>query len=129
MLIIAAFIVNLTLATDEVKVMDAPEIEKAQKIEKVKVTIKVNDSMYEVEQKSNDSVMDAINELREDENIKFVFEKTEYTYGTVIDDVNNISLPKGYVWKVFYNETDLTQALNNTYLSNNAIYNIKQVKL
>ncbi len=128
-LLIFTLIVKVTLATDEVKVMEAPEEEKVQKIEKVKVTIKVNSDTYEVEQKSNDSVMDAINELREDEIIQFVFEKTEYTYGTVIDDVNGIKLANGYVWRVFNGDKDITQMLNSTYLQDGQIYTIDQVKI
>jgi hypothetical protein len=48
---------------------------------------------------------------------------------TEIDNVYGIAPPEGYKWKIFFNDNDITQEFQNVYLTDEAVYYIKLVKI
>jgi len=73
-----------------------------------------------------DTVGDFLNKLRD--NDQLFFERTRYTYGTEISDVNHVKTPEGFEWKVFSNGTDITYAVDDIKLVDESTYELKLVK-
>jgi len=77
--------------------------------------------------KNTDTLLDLLNYLREEEGL--FYEKTAYVYGMALENVNNVSIPSHFIWKVFHNDKDITFDIHNIHLQNNAEYIIKPVEV
>ncbi|KKS21352.1 MAG: hypothetical protein UU80_C0030G0004 [candidate division WWE3 bacterium GW2011_GWA1_41_8] len=95
---------------------------------KVKLTIEQTGGSkeYSVELQNIDTVLDLLEEVREDQG--FIYEKTAYTYGTIIDGIEGIKAPEGYMWRIFENNIDITENVSNESLNDGFFYSIKLVK-
>lgn len=109
-LIILAFIsystynfIKTALAEDDVKIIDKPQSTHEQEEKPVRVYLTVNylgnKTSYSKRMQNTNSVLDLFELLRAEEG--FAYEKIAYTYGTEIENINNIPAPEGYKWKVF----------------------------
>ncbi|MFC1755925.1 hypothetical protein ACFLZK_00840 [Patescibacteria group bacterium] len=54
----------------------------------------------------------------------FRYEKTEYTYGTVYDNINGEIAPEGYIWKIYANDEDFTLNTSGLKLTDGTIYSL-----
>jgi len=61
---------------------------------------------YSLRKESDETFDDFLEDLVDHSG--FMYEKTEYTYGTVYDKINGEIAPEGYVWKVFADEEEFT---------------------
>jgi hypothetical protein len=100
---------------------------QAIKSKPARVTLIVNNlTTYTLTLDTEDSVAYLLDQLRKD--TPFDFEKTRYTYGTEIDNINGQKAPDGYKWKILRNGLDITFTINNTKLIDQATYDLTLVK-
>jgi len=92
----------------------------------LKLTLNSATQTFSAQLENTDSVSNLLNELRGHQNL--LFEKTDYAHGTEIDSVKNISAPEGYRWAVFFNNEDITNKISSTYLTKDAIYELRVTK-
>jgi len=55
----------------------------------------------------------------------FTFSQKQYTYGTLLDDINGYKAPEGYVWRVYDNNEEITYNIRDTKLQNEHQYLLK----
>lgn len=134
---IVVYIALLILGSLYVKsvLKESPVEEKGAK-EEVEETYLVNVSlkiingtvtnMYNAKLKNVDTVKDLLEEIRDHSD--FSYEITEYFHKIEIDTVNKVKTPTGYKWIVMSNNNDITNDIGNTYLENNAVYELKLIK-
>lgn len=113
----------LSSETIDVKVTDDSK-EKTVEVKPVNVTLIVESSNYYAkyqERMDNVNTFDYFLEnLRDHKN--FYFEKTEYTYGTEYEKVNNLKIPDGYSWHIYVNNQEITHKTSGKQLENDAVY-------
>ncbi len=109
-LISAFFYVRKVLNTDRLSVQTKTEEKSSEEVKPVDVTLKINglknQRIYE-KRLENIKTFDDLLELLVKEDV-FIYEKTEYTYGTQYDRINNETAPEGYIWKVFDDDKEIT---------------------
>jgi len=115
---------------DVLKHSDVKEVhEDTQKVEEIKpveVTLIVNDKdTYNLRLSNKDTVSDFLDRLRDNGDI--FFEKTLYTYGSEIEDVNHTIIPEGSSWKVFFGDTDITHEVGDIALIDGATYELRLI--
>ncbi|NMB91992.1 hypothetical protein GYA37_04125 [candidate division WWE3 bacterium] len=134
---IVVYIVLLILGSLYVKsVLKESPVEEKEAEEEVEETHLVNISlkvingtatnMYNAKLKNVDTVKDLLEEIRDHSD--FSYEITEYFHKIEIDTVNKVKTPTGYKWIVMSNNNDITNDIGNTYLENNAVYELKLIK-
>lgn len=134
---IVVYIVLLILGSLYVKsVLKESPVEEEGAKEEVEETHLVNISlkvingtatnMYNAKLKNVDTVKDLLEEIRDHSD--FSYEITEYFHKIEIDTVNKVKTPTGYKWIVMSNNNDITNDIGNTYLENNAVYELKLIK-
>jgi len=134
---IVVYIVLLILGSLYVKsVLKESPVEEKEAKEEVEETHLVNVSlkvingtatnMYNAKLKNVDTVKDLLEEIRDHSD--FSYEITEYFHKIEIDTVNKVKTPTGYKWIVMSNNNDITNDIGNTYLENNAVYELKLIK-
>ncbi len=139
------FYVNSVISSDELKIREEPEEKVVEEIKPIKVTLVVDPSIinlpvktYSARLNNVDSFSDLLGLLRKEQG--FTYEKTEYTYGTELDDVNGINLQTynnpeegiTYKWRVFTENTDGTKTgtsddIKELTLANKGIYHLTLV--
>ena len=124
-LIFSAFYVKDVLKEGDLKKYNS-SVEKAEKILDVNVTLIANGKVYTAKLRSDDTILDLFEDLRDHDN--FYYEKTDYVYGTEIGMVNGDKAPIGYKWEVFINEEIITNDIGDIYLENEQTYIIKLVE-
>lgn len=134
-LVILGYILLLVLGglyVDNVlKHTDVTKLEKDEKniakISQVKVYLDIeNIGIFEEELKTEDAVNDLLDKLRDNGTI--FFEKTRYTYGVDIEDVNHLNIPAGYKWKVYLGDEDITYSIDKIKLVDGTTYTLKLVR-
>ncbi len=89
---------------------DAKEEKKAVKTHEVSAVIQIRDGgtnlTYQTKVLNTDSVYDALDNLREDKVLSF--EMTTYVDHVTIDSVNNVSSTPEKPWRIYLNETEIT---------------------
>ncbi|KKS18743.1 MAG: hypothetical protein UU77_C0069G0004 [candidate division WWE3 bacterium GW2011_GWC1_41_7] len=124
------FYINSILDVNKVSVDQKEEPKRVLEVKpvKVKLTIELTGGSkeYSVELQNIDTVLDLLEEVREDQG--FIYEKTAYTYGTIIDGIEGIKAPEGYMWRIFENNIDITENVSNESLNDGFFYSIKLVK-
>jgi len=80
---------------------------------------------YAYELKNTDSVGDLLERLRDKEN--FWYEKINYTYGTELENINNITSQETTKWVVLHKDEDITHQLDNTTLEDDSVYELRLV--
>lgn len=126
--IIVVFIVFVKSALDtkEVKRETWSDNENAFEVKPVVVYLKLpNGTQYRVRLENKDSVTNLLEYLRNNNN--FWYEKTAYTYGTELENINGQKAKDGFRWAVFYNGVDITFKIESLKLENGAVYEIKQM--
>lgn len=121
-LIFSFFYVTDVLREGELKEYDS-SVEKAKKNVDVDVTLIANGKIYTAKLRSNDTILDLFEDLRD--HTDFYYEKTDYTYGTEIEMINGEKAPSGYKWKVYLNENVVTENIGDIYLEDEQTYIIK----
>jgi len=121
-LIFSFFYVRDVLKEGELREYDS-NVEETKKVLDVNVTLIANGKTFTAKLRSNDTIFDLFEDLRDDNN--FYYEKTDYTYGTEIEMVNGEKAPAGYKWEVFLNEDVVTNNIGDIYLEDEQAYVIK----
>ncbi len=80
-------------------------------------------SSYHANLTNKDTVMELLEYHLK--NSGFTFTKTDYTYGTVLNSVNEYTAPEGYMWQVFDNEQEITYNLNDVRIIDGHTYAIR----
>lgn len=120
------FYVRNVLKTKSIKEVKK-EVKKVEEVHPAKVSLIVSGSKpLTGNLQSVDTLGDFLNYLR-DENLLY-FERTMYTYGTEINDINHVTTPEGYEWKMYLNQKDITFDIDNHKLLDGDIYELKLVK-
>ena len=124
------FYINSILDVNKVSVDQKEEPKRVLEVKPVKVKLTIEQTggskEYSVELQNIDTVLDLLEEVREDQG--FIYEKTAYTYGTIIDGIEGIKAPEGYMWRIFENNIDITGNVSNESLNDGFFYSIKLVK-
>jgi len=124
------FYINSILDVNKVSVDQKEEPKRVLEVKPVKVKLTIEQTggskEYSVELQNIDTVLDLLEEVREDQG--FIYEKTAYTYGTIIDGIEGIKAPEGYMWRIFENNIDITENVSNESLNDGFFYSIKLVK-
>jgi len=75
---------------------------------------------------NTDTVMSFLEELRTHKAL--IFEKTDYTYGTDIESVNNIIPPEGYKWAILRDGEDVTNIIGKIRVQKDVELELKMVQ-
>lgn len=121
--------VNHVLSGSSVKLV-AKNNEKttALEVKPVNIVFKTEDkNEYKLRMQNTNTTKDMLDYLRNRGDL--FYETTEYTYGTEIDSINHQTTSQGYKWKLFNNEVDITNVINQTKLKDNEVYILKLVRL
>ena len=128
LLILGSLYVKSVLKESPVEEKEAKE--EVEETHLVNVSLKVINgtatNMYNAKLKNVDTVKDLLEEIRDHSD--FSYEITEYFHKIEIDTVNKVKTPTGYKWIVMSNNNDITNDIGNTYLENNAVYELKLIK-
>jgi len=118
--------INYVLNRTEIKEIKK-EKKSAVEVKPVKVLLNFQGKeSFTARLQNIDTVGDLLNQLREEK--KFTFERIRYTYGTEISNVNRVSTPIDYVWKVYFDGQDITKDIDNIKLVDEGIYELNLVK-
>ena len=134
----ALYIILITLSFFYIKsVMKKEDVEEESNTEKsMEDTFKLNavlnyfdgrdTKQFKETMENTDTVMSFLEELRTHKTL--IFEKTDYTYGTEIDSVNNVVPPKGYKWAILQNGEDITNIIGKVRVQKNAELDLKMIQ-
>ena len=129
-LVLAAFYVNNTLKEGNIEVRQAEEEERNIEVKPVKVNLVVDDGStqrtYQKNLRNRDSVLTLLERVRDED--KVLYEIVAYIDRTEIVDVYRVPVPEGYNWKIYLDNADLTNVLEETFLSDDSTYILKLVK-
>ena len=124
--ILGYFYVSNVLSSQDIKQYK----EEKKQTEEVKPTVVYlnfnNEKNFRLRLQNTESVADFLDKLRDD-NFLF-FERTLYTYGAEITNVNNQQTPQGYTWKVFLDGTDITYEIDKINLEDDFEYELLLVE-
>ena len=115
----------------EVREREEPVITEEMEAHPASVVFIVENGSNTVSYSTRLTTKDTVMELLEYhlENSGFVFTKTNYTYGTVLDSVNGYTPPEGREWAVFDGDMEITHDLENVELVDGHTYVIRTVAL
>ncbi len=77
---------------------------------------------YDLRKDNNETFDDFLEDLVANAGLEY--EKTEYTYGTVYDKINNEVAPEGYIWKVYAGDEEVTYNTRGIKLTDGTIYKL-----
>lgn len=119
--------VHNIISVDTVDTGKVTEPKPVEDIKPAKVSVTVDSKgskkIYSVELKTNDSVMDLLEKIRITQG--FVYDKTSYTYGDKVNNINGVLALEGMDWHVYLEDKDITLTLADKRLTDNASYIIK----
>ena len=123
-LVISAIYVRSVLKNDQIEVEEREKEGKSVEIKPAKVFLQVKSGTkpqtYETSLMNVDTVLDLIEDL--------AYEKTQYSYGTELDNINNQPTPEGYDWKVYYEGKDITYEIADWNLEDEKTYELVLTK-
>lgn len=125
------FFVRSVLKDDQIDVSQKQPVEVVDTDEaKITINIYTNSktiTFSNIRFVGTDTVKSVLSYVRDKKDIPF--ETTYYTYGAEIDDVNNQRAPAGYKWRVFLDNKDVTNTIDDQKLDNYRVIDIKLVKI
>lgn len=118
------FYVRGVLNANVIEVEEKGEEKKVEDVKSVKVFLEIKvdgkvQNRYESEMTTANSFDDLLEQLRKQ---GLVYESTGYLWGTEYENINRISVPEGFHWKLYEGETDLTYKADDITFKNNAVY-------
>jgi len=129
LLLFGSIFVYKTLQEKEVKVADKESKTTEIEVKPVVVYLNVQGSYglltnsYRARRQNTDTILDFFEHLRTNQD--FWYEKTAYTYGTELDNINHVKAPKDYSWRVYLNDEDITYQLATKALEDDTTYILK----
>ena len=127
---VGGFYVSWALKNEPVKEKQQTK-KPGQKVWLVNVSLTVTQGarsgVYTTTLKNINSVADLLETIRRDG--KLTYEKSYYTYGTVLVSVNDVRATDGYKWGLFIDNQDVTEQAGTTDLVDGGSYTIKLVKI
>ena len=109
----------------EVKEKESDKQGREERIIDVALNVESGDT-YKLKMKNTDTVLDLLEEVRD--KTDFTFERTAYTYGNKVEQVNKKVPLEGEEWAVFKNEEDITKEIGDIYLENDQVYEVKTIR-
>ena len=128
LLALVVFFYVRNVVKQEVFMIDTADKDKenVKDIKPVDVSLNIigntQNNTYRLKKENDDTFDDFLESLMDDYGL--VFEKTEYTYGTVYDKLNGEIAPEGYVWKVFADDEEFTYNTKGLKLMDGTVYKI-----
>jgi len=124
-LIVSFFYIKSVLKQDTLEVNQVENVKKEQKeVKPVSVNLSVvsarQNMSYSLRKEDDETFDDFIEDLVDDG--KLTYEKTEYTYGTVYDDINGEKAPEGYEWRLYKGDEEITYNTSGVKLEDDATY-------
>ena len=99
--------------------------EKTVETRSVKVSLTVKAPFYtrtySQESKNTDSVSDLLLKVREN-NKDFTYDRTAYSYGSKLDQINGITTTETMEWRIYDAEKDVTLKMDDTALEDGKNY-------
>jgi hypothetical protein len=129
-LIFTYFFVKEALNEKKLSVTEKKEEKKeATKVVPVNTKLFIEFSSYtstfNLKMKSTNSVLDVLNELRNNKRISY--EVDEYTFGFKIAHINNNYSDDNSEWRIFYKEKDVTSSFDKTPIEDDTEIIIRKV--
>lgn len=125
-LIFGYFYVSNVLTTTQIKEYK----EEKKEVDEVKPAVVYlnfnNEKTFRLRLQNTESVADFLDKLRDDDLL--FFERTLYTYGTELVNVDNRKIDEGYKWKVFLDGSDITYSIHDINLKDDFVYDLLLVK-
>ncbi len=119
--------IYFSLQKDYVEVKEKESDKQGREERTVDVALNVESGdTYKLKMKNTDTVLDLLEEVRDKND--FTFERTAYTYGNEIEQVNKKVPLEGEEWAVFKNEEDITKEIGDIYLENDQVYEVKTIR-
>lgn len=129
LLVTTFFYVKAVLVEDSFKASEKQEEKEAVKERNVsaKLNVELGETVreYQAKLKNTDSVKDFLDELRE--NQSFMYESDLYTYGMEVVSVFEETAVAGKRWAVVIDGKDVTKTLPDIYLTDDAVFIVRQV--
>jgi hypothetical protein len=131
LLVTTFFYVKAVLVEDSFKASEEREEKAAvkERIVSAKLNVELGEIVreYQAKLKNTDSVKDFLDELRENQGFKY--ESDLYTYGTEVVSVFEETAAAGKRWAVVIDNKDITKTLPDVYLTDDAVYIVRQVEM
>ena len=128
-LVLAVLYVKKVLGTDSFKATEVVKPEPATKVRgvDVKLTVETGEEIkeYSARVRNVDSVEDFLRELRNKQGL--YYEKDLYTYGAEIISVFDKEADSGKKWAVMLGNADITNKIADEYLTDDAVFTLRQV--
>jgi hypothetical protein len=129
-LIFGFFYVRSALSEGSIDVEQAREKEVAKEVKPVKVTLIVQgigeQISYTKRLKNTDALLAFLETVRKEDGL--FYEIISYTDDTEITDIGKTSTPEGYQWRVYMDDIDVTNELEDINLEDDRIYYLKLIE-
>jgi hypothetical protein len=126
----AYWYVNRVLKEGDLKVTTKQD-ENSKEVKPVDVKLLLDYQGKKTEYKARlnnvDTVRDFLDTLQDKQG--FSYERTFYTDGVIIDEVNGIKPTEGFRWVIKLGDADVTARLDKDYLKDNDLFNLSLVKV
>lgn len=128
-LLLGVFIYTSVNKEDTVKVVEKEQrvADDDAEVHPVRTYLIIDNGYFEKEYyarlEDTDNFMTMLGYHRENSGLSY--EKSEYSYGLVLDNINGMEAPYGYEWKVYDQDTEITYNLVGHRLEHEHTYTIR----